>query len=82
VLAGLSILYPFYGDHVEIYPDFEQKMLEGDLYVKGHIRMVHLATLLWRLFFNRYVRKTYRDYKKIKSKLENGILKIDVFKKE
>lgn len=68
VLAGLSILYPFYGEHVEIYPDFEQKILEGDLYVKGHIRMVHLATLLWRLFFNRYIRKTYIDYKKIKLK--------------
>lgn len=67
VLAGLSILYPFYGEHVEIYPDFEQKILMGDLYIKGHIRMVHLATLLWRLFFNRYVRKTYSDYKKIKS---------------
>ena len=67
VLAGLSILYPFYGEHVEIYPDFEQKILVGDLYIKGHIRMLHLATLLWRLFFNRYVRKTYRDYKKIKS---------------
>ena len=67
LLAGFSILYPFYGEHVEIYPDFEQKILEGDLYVKGHIRMLHLAALLWRLFFNRYVRKTYRDYKKIKS---------------
>ena len=67
VLAGLSILYPFYGEHVEIYPDFEQKILEGDLYVKGHIRMLRLAAFLWRLFFNRYVRKTYRDYKKIKS---------------
>lgn len=66
VLAGLSILYPFYGEHVEIYPDFAQKILVGDLYVKGHIRMVHLATLLRRLFFNRYVRKTYMDYKKIK----------------
>lgn len=67
MLAGLSIVYPFYGEHVEIYPDFEQKILEGDLYIKGHIRMVHLAALLWRLFFNRYVRKTYRDYKKLKS---------------
>ena len=67
VLAGLSVLYPFYGEHVEIYPDFEQKILVGDLFIKGHIRMVHLVALLWRLFFNRYVRKTYRDYKKIKS---------------
>lgn len=67
VLAGLSILYPFYGENVEIYPDFEQKILVGDLYIKGHIRMVHLASLLCRLFFNRYIRRTYRDYKKIKS---------------
>lgn len=67
VLAGLSILYPFYGENVDIYSDFEQKILVGDLYIKGHIRMVHLAALLWRLFFNRYVRKTYRDYKKLKS---------------
>lgn len=70
VLAGLSILYPFYGEHVEIYPDFEQKILVGDLYIKGHIRMVHLATLLWRLFFNRYIRKTYTDYKKVKIKIK------------
>ena len=68
VLAGLSILYPFYGENVDIYPNFEQKVLEGDLYIKGHIRMVHLATLLWRLFFNRYVRRTYNDYKKLISK--------------
>ena len=68
VLAGLSVLYPFYGDNVEIYPDFEQKILEGDLYIKGHIRMVHLAALIWRLFFNRYIRKTYKDYKMLKSK--------------
>ena len=68
VLAGLSILYPFYGENVDIYPDFEQKILEGDLYIKGHVRMVHLAVLLWRLFFNRYIRRTYRDYKMLKSK--------------
>lgn len=68
VLAGLSVLYPFYGDNVEIYPDFEQKILVGDLYIKGHIRMVHLVTLIWRLFFNRYIRRTYRDYKTLKSK--------------
>ena len=68
VLAGLSILYPFYGENVDIYPDFEQKILKGDLYIKGHIRMVHLMTMLWRLFFNRYIRRTYRDYKMLKSK--------------
>ena len=68
ILAGLSMLYPFYGENVYIYPDFEKKKLDADLYVKGHIRMVHLMMLLWRLFFNRCVRTTYRDYKKLKTK--------------
>lgn len=68
VLAVLGILYPFYGENVEIYPDFEKKILEGDLYIKGHIRMVNLVVLLWHLFFNRYIRKTYKDYKMLKSK--------------
>lgn len=65
VLAGLSVLYPFYGDNIDIDPNFEQKILVGNLYIKGHIRTVHLVALLWRLFFNRYVRRTYRDYKKL-----------------
>lgn len=68
ILAALSIFYPFYGENVEIYPNFEEKILKGDLYIKGHIRTIHFALLLWRLFFNRYIRITYRDFKRLKLK--------------
>lgn len=66
LLALLSILYPFFGDNVEITPDFENKVLIGDLHIKGHIRLCHLLMAIKVLFFNRKVRKTYEDYKKIK----------------
>ena len=47
VLAGLSMPYPFWGEHVSIIPDFEQKVLEGSLYIKGRIRIIHFVRLMW-----------------------------------
>ena len=38
ILAVLSMLYPFYGEHIDIYPDFEYRILEGHLLIKGRIR--------------------------------------------
>lgn len=67
VLAGLSVLYPFYGDNLEIYPEFEQKILEGDVYIKGHMRAVHFLRIIWYWYFDRDIKQTYRNFKKIKS---------------
>ena len=63
VLAGLSILYPFMGDHVHVVPDFEHKVLKGNIHIKGNIRICHLAALCWRLFWNKNIRMTYRHIK-------------------
>lgn len=60
VLAGLGILYPFLGEHVNVRPDFEHKVLEGRMYVKGRVRMFHIARLLWSLLWCKNVRMTYR----------------------
>ena len=61
VLAGLSVIYPFVGEHLEVEPDFENKVLEGSLQVKGNIRMFPIVCLLWNLVWCREVRKTYFD---------------------
>lgn len=66
VLAGLSVLYPFYGDKIDIYPEFERKVLEGDIYMKGHIRGIHLLIIVLKLIFDRDIRKTYQDFKSLK----------------
>ena len=48
-LGMLSILYSLYGDHIEIRADFEQKIIEGRLDVKGRIRLVRLIIIVIKL---------------------------------
>ena len=44
VLAGICVFYPVYQNHINIYPDFENKVLEGHLDLKGRI---YIGVLLW-----------------------------------
>lgn len=59
-LAALSMLYPFYGEHVRIVPDFENAILEGDVYLKGKIHGVYAIRLAWSLFFDKNIQTTYK----------------------
>lgn len=63
ILAVLSVLYPFYGENIEIYSDFEQKILEGELYVKGHVRGVYALIIMINLLLDKNVRTTIKDIK-------------------
>ena len=44
LLAGIYMFYPVYQEHINIYPDFENRVLEGNLKLKGRIC---LSVLLW-----------------------------------
>lgn len=68
VLAVLSVLYPFYGENIQIFPEFEYPILEGDLFIKGYIRFIHILIPVCKLYFDEHVRKTYNDYKKEKTR--------------
>lgn len=59
-LAALSMLYPFYGDHVRIVPDFENAIFEGEAFIKGKIHGVHAIRLAWSLFFDKNIQTTYK----------------------
>lgn len=65
VLAVLSVLYPFYGKHLEVYPEFEREILEGDVYLKGHLRLVHFLRIIRLIFFDKDIKQTYHHFKKI-----------------
>lgn len=64
LLAAAGIIYPLIGEHVEIYPDFEEVVLDGDLSVKGRVRLSSVAKMAWNLVWNKSVRKTIRDIMK------------------
>ena len=55
-LAYLAAAYPLYGKNLDIYPDFEQKALEGDIELKGR---VFLASIVWaglKLILNKNIK--------------------------
>lgn len=67
VLAVLSALYPFYGDNIQIYPEFEKEILEGDVFIKGRIHLISLGIAVWKLYFDKNIKTTYEDFKSLKS---------------
>lgn len=66
VLAGLGVIYSFIGKETTITPDFEQRIFKGNIYIKGKLAAVYLVSLLWKLFWCKAVRHTYKDIKNFK----------------
>lgn len=51
ILGVWGMLYPLHQGHIDISPDFEQPVMEGDFYCKGRITVyVYLWTLMILLF--------------------------------
>lgn len=65
-LAALSIVYPFIGGRLSVEPDFEQRILEGNVKIHGGICVMPLVCLLWNLVWCKEIRKTYHDVRNFK----------------
>ncbi len=65
VLAGLSILYPFLGEYTEIQPNFDEKVLKGNLFIKGKACSLYFVILLWNLIWDKNVRTTFSHIRKM-----------------
>jgi len=63
VLGALCMLYPFYMDHVNLEPEFDEKILEGDAYIKGTVRGLRLFVLICNLIFDKNIKTTYKAIK-------------------
>ena len=66
VLAGLSMIYPFVGDNMSVQPDVEHQIIEGDLDIKGNLRMIYPTISLVRSVLDKNVRQTFIDGKNFK----------------
>ncbi len=74
VLAACSVFYAMYGDGITWIPEFQESVLEGELDLKGRVR---LGTVLWlaaRVLLNRNFRVMLKKIKKIRANggMENG----------
>lgn len=64
VLAAYGILYPLIGNNIVITPDFERQVLEGELFIKGRIRVIRLLRTAWKIYFNKDIRRVLKLLKR------------------
>ena len=64
ILAVHGMLYPFIGNHITIAPDFENTVIEGDLFIKGRITVFKILKTAVKVYFNKDVRKVLRLLKR------------------
>lgn len=70
ILGYASMLYAWYGDSLTLQPDFEQAVLEGNIDIRGSLRLY--IFLYWGLrgLLNKDLRKLLKFIKHFKSKEE------------
>lgn len=64
VLAVYGMLYPLLGNHIDITPDFDRQIVEGDLFIKGKITVFKLIKAAWIVYFNRDLRRLLKLFKR------------------
>lgn len=64
-LGLMSVAYPLYYDKIDVTPDFSKKVLEGNLYAKGRIRLGKILVVAVRVMFNKNCRAALSDFKRI-----------------
>ncbi len=64
ILSYYGMLYPLIGEHVNIVSDFERKRLEGNVLIKGKVKLFTFIKAAVRIYFSKDVRKLLSLFKK------------------
>lgn len=66
ILALCGMLYPLIGQHVRVVGDFdcEKTHIEGQLYIRGRIRVITFIRAAVRIYFNKDIKKLMKLLKK------------------
>lgn len=66
VLGFLGVLYAMAEGNIDVTPEFEEKCLEGRIYLKGRMRIIYIVVPAIHLITDKAVRQTYKDFKEWK----------------
>lgn len=64
ILSVQGILYPVIGNHINITPDFDNAVAEGDFFIKGKITVFMILKTAIKVYFNKDLRRVIRLFKK------------------
>lgn len=65
VLGLLSLLYPLCEDRLMLYPEFEHKILQGEVHIAGRLRASVFLFAACRLVFDKDIRRIIASFKNI-----------------
>ena len=61
ILGVLSLFYPLYGESFTITPVFDHAVFEGEIALKGHVRLIHILIAAIQLLMNKKIRGLVLD---------------------
>lgn len=61
ILGVLSLFYPLYGECFTITPVFDHTVFEGEIALKGHVRLIHILIAAIQLMMNKKIRGLVLD---------------------
>lgn len=64
ILAVYGMLYPFLGNQIAVTADFEQRIVEGELSIKGRATVFRLIRCAWIIYFNKDLRRLIKMLKR------------------
>lgn len=59
-----AILYPYIGSDVTVVGDFDNKRIEGNIYIKGKVKLFTLLKAVIRIYFNKDIKALLGLFKK------------------
>lgn len=68
-LGVLAFFYGIYGEHIKLTPDFENKIIEGKLYVRGRIRLITILIIVIKLLIDKKFKEMMKNFKLLKEAL-------------
>lgn len=60
ILGILGMLMPLYKNNANFIPDFENAILEGDIYLKGRVTLAKVLWIAWKLYRDKNVKRCYK----------------------
>ena len=67
LVTGLISLFPIaYQEGVLVTPDFEEKRLDADFFVKGRMRVIYFLRLFLRLYQDKELKRMWKQIHRLK----------------
>ncbi|MDE6622664.1 MAG: hypothetical protein K2K74_19660 [Lachnospiraceae bacterium] len=63
VLAVWGMFYPFHQGRIHIVPEFEQSVIEGDIFFQGHVSVFVFVRAACILFFDKDIKRLIKQLK-------------------